>query len=142
MSDYIYLSINIPLQKPLWPKGLPQRLWERQEGKCYHCLHALPPKNETPRRYDVDFHPIPFEDISDNICPQFCLHTADVLDETNLVATHFLCSNSQLYHKNGHRRYCGRTQCFCKARRTFCILWLFASLALGFGCGIVIGTNS
>ena len=141
MTEYICLNLEAPLLKPLWPQNLPQRLWDKQNGKCYHCLHDLPPRDEVPRRYDIDCYPIPFEDISDNICSKGCIRVADVFDETNLIATHFLCSKSNLYQQKGRKLFCGRTQCFCPARKTWCLVWLFAFMCLGFGIGILIGIN-
>ena len=136
-SDIVWKSLSAPIPRPAWPKGLPQKIWDEQKGACYHCKIQLPPRDETPRKYDLDHHPIPYRDIVDNACPSFCVKVEDNIERTNLVAAHAVCNRSHQHEATSHS-CCNRTQCFCPKRRSCFGLWIVGTLCVGIGIGITI----
>ena len=135
--DVVYNSLSSPIQRPQWPRGLPQKIWDEQNGICYHCKIQLPPRDETPRKYDIDHHPIPFRDIADNCCPHCCIDVSDPLERNNLVATHVVCNRSHTYEKSSSM-YCGHAQCFCPRRKCCWGIWLSSLFIIGVGIGLSV----
>ena len=127
--DIVISALSEPIQRPPWQKGLAQKLWDSQQGICPHCNIQLPPRDEKPRKYDIDHHPIPFKDIADNACPHFCIDVYDPNDIKNLVASHSSCNRSHKYEKS---------QRFCSKRKTCWSMWLICMFMVGFGIGFEI----
>ena len=127
--DIVYSALSEPIARPVWQKGLAQKLWDRQNGICPHCNSQLPPRDEHPRKYDIDHHPIPFKDIADNACPRFCIQIHDPCDINNLVTTHISCNRSHKYEK---------TQWFCSKRKSCWAVWLTSMFVIGVGAGCII----
>jgi F0F1-type ATP synthase assembly protein I len=124
-------ALTAAMKRPDWPRGMAEKLWDAQHGRCYHCKQELPSKNIHPREYDIDHFPIPFRDIEDNVLPSFMLKVNSSTDENNIVASCRACNRSHLYETKG------RTQLFFSARVFWFLVTLIASMMAGFLIGIV-----
>jgi len=92
--------------RPKWPEGYDKLVYNKTNGKCYHCNKQIKFNQRTKKQgenyWEIDHYPVQYKDIEE----QCCIGVTDSLDIDNLVPSCGYCNKS---HKFEHKK----TYCCC-----------------------------
>ena len=102
------------MTRPKWPSTYPLLVFNKTNGKCYHCHKVIIFKQRKPKDgdnyWEIDHYPVQYTDIKN----QCCFGITDPLDLDNLVPSCGYCNKSHKFEKKN--TYC----CFIKSSQFPC----------------------
>lgn len=108
----VYVASANNASRPKWPKALVKQVFDKGEGKCWHCGKAIAFEHrkvsDGEDAWHIDHHPVPYRDIEG----QCCIGVTDPMELSNLVPSCVACNVSH-QHEVSECVYCGRSQMRC-----------------------------